>query len=296
MATKQNTIQSHLNHIYSVQDRIYFGAAQSYHSNDKLLQLPIGKLNSCLSLISVHQEVPKSPSTTHRGIFLTKEMRNLQSVYDNYTRTASVQSSRPFLSSKSQKLSFIFTSRIKMNKQEKYFIENMQKCNEGLQTYIENMHSQLSQKTDDVEKIIKFYDQIQYPTPKSRAFESKTFSQRISHPLQLILEKEQLKNKFQPRNHFSDEQNWLESIPLLTEMNIPEIQTKQSQIELNLLQLLTAITQKKNKSKLTKGISYEFYRQEIENIQEQFVYMAKGIFKIIDSRCSGFLDWQNFYF
>ncbi|CAK69135.1 unnamed protein product (macronuclear) [Paramecium tetraurelia] len=286
-------------------NKIDRGASQSYHSNEGLQQIPVCKLKSCLSLISVHQDVPKSPPTTHRGTFLTKEMRNLQSVYDNYTRTTSVQSSRPFLSPKTQKSSFIFTSKIKMNKQEKYFIENMEKCQEELQNYIENMHNQLSQKTDDVKKIIKFYDQIQYPTPKSRAFESKTLSKRISHPLQLILDKEQQKNKFKPRNYFSDEQNWLESIPLLTEMNIPDIQAKYKLNRAQLyafysffkvLQLLTAITQKREKNKLTKGISYDFYRQGIENIQDQSEYMAKGIFNIIDSRCSGFLDWQQFLF
>lgn len=45
------------------------------------------------------------------------------------------------------------------------------------------MHDQLSDETDDVEKILNIYDKIQYPTPKSRVFEVKAYSTRVSVPL-----------------------------------------------------------------------------------------------------------------
>lgn len=45
------------------------------------------------------------------------------------------------------------------------------------------MHEQLSDVTDDVEKILNIYDKIQYPTPKSRVFEVKAYSTRVSVPL-----------------------------------------------------------------------------------------------------------------
>jgi hypothetical protein len=45
-----------------------------------------------------------------------------------------------------------------------------------LEAYINSLKSKLSQENEEVEKIIRFYENVLYPTPKSRALEMKQIS------------------------------------------------------------------------------------------------------------------------
>lgn len=62
-------------------------------------------------------------------------------------------------------------TKIEFDPQEQYFLDNLQKCEEELEEYIQGLKRHLSPHNDPLEKIIKFYEDVSYPTPRSRALE-----------------------------------------------------------------------------------------------------------------------------
>ncbi|CAK70650.1 unnamed protein product (macronuclear) [Paramecium tetraurelia] len=267
------------------------------------------------------------PQSSFRSRILQKGIQHLENVYDNFKMT-SRQNSDPFIitnckfktthqsfSSQNRPLNISYvkintpnsTPRHYLTDQEQYFINNMQKCQDDLDNFINKLKSNLSKENEEVEKIIRFYENVLYPTPKSRALEMKQISTSslISTKLTKILGKQFPADTKAPKAYVPQEKKMLYKIPPLLHLNIPSLQAKyrlnRSQLYAffslyKVLHLISGYMKIKSKQLQVQGITYEVYRNGIETIQDQAENMARGIFDIIDSRCSGFLDWSQFLY
>ncbi|CAD8191873.1 unnamed protein product [Paramecium pentaurelia] len=268
------------------------------------------------------------PQSSFRSRILQKGIQDLENVYDNFKMT-SRQNSDPFIitnckfktthqsfssQNKPSNLSYNnktnipnSTPRHYLTEQEQYFIDNMQKCQDELDNFINKLKSNLSKENEEIEKIIRFYENVLYPTPKSRALEMKQISTSslISTKLTKILGKQFPPDSKTPKAYVPQEKKMLHKIPPLLHLNIPSLQAKyrlnRSQLYAffslyKVLHLISGYMKIKSKQLQVQGITYEVYRNGIETIQDQAENMARGIFDIIDSRCSGFLDWGQFLY